>query len=182
MRIGPREIIFFLMLLAVLGASYWFVFRPQNMEIRQARMEIEHKERVLQKLARATSQTANLARANEEVRQAIERIEARLPSSKEVDVILQQVADLARSHQLDLPKVKSAKPVAAAAYMEQPLEMHMRGDFSRFYAFLLDVERLERITRMPDLEIKRADKGNGETEAVFTLSIYFEPGEDEGGA
>jgi len=182
MRIGVREVLFFLMLLAVLGASYWFVFRPQNQEIQQARSEIEHKERVLQQLARATSQTSSLAAANEQVRQKIARIEARLPSSKEVDVILEQVADLARSHDLDLHKVKSHKPVAAASYMEQPLEMRMRGDFTSFYAFLLDLERLERITRIPDLQLKRSDKGDGQTEAVFTLSIYFQPDDEEGGA
>jgi len=167
------------MLLAVLGAAYAFVFRPQNLEIAQARMEIEHKERVLQKLAIATSQSENLAKANDEVREAIGRIEARLPSSKEVDVILQQVADLATNHGLDLSKVTSKKPVAAATYMEQPLDMRIQGDFSRFYAFLLDVERLDRITRIPDLSIKRTDEGNGETKGFFTLSIYFEP-DDEG--
>ncbi len=181
MRFGIRELVFVLVLLAVPLASFWFVFRPQNTEISQAKKEIEHKEQMLQSLAAATAKTADLAKANEEIRRAIELIEARLPTNKEVDVVLDQVAEIAAGRKLDLQKVKSEKPVRAAAYMEQPLEMKITGPFEGFYSFLLDVEQLDRITRMPKMKVKRSDKVDGVVEATFTLSIYFESDEAPGG-
>jgi len=178
MRFGFREIVFLIVLLAVPVASYWFVFRPQNKEIERARQEIAQKEAMLRKLAQVTSQSEDLAALNTEIAEAISMIEAQLPSAKEVDVVLAQVAALAEENKLSLEKVKSDKPVAAAAYMEQPLKMVITGDFDGFYSFLLDLEKLDRITRMPDVDIERSRDVDGAMEAEFTLSIYFEA--DEG--
>jgi hypothetical protein len=36
------------------------------------------------------------------------------------------------------------------------------------------VEQLPRITRVPDMKLKRADDADGSTKTVFTLSIYFQ--------
>ncbi len=181
MRFGPRELFFIIVLLAVPVAAWWFVFRPQNEEIEQAKNEISHKEQMLRDLDQATAQTDSLAAANEEIRSAIELIEARLPTTKEVDVILEQVADIATGNKLELVKVKSEKPETFSTYMEQPLEMEIKGPFEGFYSFLLDLEQLERITRMPRLEIKRSDKEDGVIQATFTLSIYFESESEIGG-
>jgi type IV pilus assembly protein PilO len=179
MRFGVREAIFFLVLLMVPIAAFWFVFKPQNDEIRQARKEITHKEAMLASLDEATARTADLAAANDEIRTAVEMIESRLPSTKEVEIILEQVAQIATDANLELKRVKAEKPVPAATFMEQPLEMKIQGPFERFYAFLLDLEQLDRITRMPDLVIERSDKSDGDIEATFTLSIYFEAGAAE---
>lgn len=174
MRFGFREIIFLFVLLAVPTASFWFVFRPQNDEIEQARQEIAHKEEMLRKLSEVTEQTEDIAALNSEIGKAIEMIESRLPTAKEVDVVLSQVAEIAEGRRLSLEKVKSDKPVTAAAYMEQPLNMIITGDFEGFYSFLLDLEQLERITRVPNLKIERSREEDGAMKAEFTLSIYFE--------
>ena len=167
MKFGNREFVFVAVLLAVPVSSFWFVFRPQNAEIAQAKREIEHKEKMLGALADATAHTADLAKANEDISRAIELIEARLPTNKEVDVILEQVANIARGNNLELTKVRSDKPVQAAAYMEQPLTMVIRGNFDGFYSFLLDLEQLDRITRMPQLNIERLR----ETPAMMSPAI-----------
>jgi len=174
MRFGPREFVFILVLLAVPVAAWWFVFKAQNKEIAQAKQEIAHKESMLTKLSEATAQTEDLAKVNEDIWKEIQEVEARLPSGMEVDVILQQVAQIAISNDLRLPKVKSAKPISSAGYMEQPLEMKIEGNFDAFYTFLLEVERLDRITRMPEIAITRSTEVDGMIEAEFTLSIYFE--------
>ena len=176
MNFGLREIIFTFVLLAMPLASYWFVFRPQNADIEQARKEIEHKEQILEKLAAATARNEDLKKINDEIASGIALVESRLPDNKEVEVVLEQVATLARESRLALPLVRSAKPVPAATYMEQPLEMTITGDFDHFYEFLLKLEELERITRMPTLKVEKVDDEDGAMEASFTLSIYFEPG------
>lgn len=175
MNIGLRELLFMIVLVAMPMSSYWYVFRPQNTEIQAARAEIEHKEQMLAKLAKATARNDDLLKVNQEIAQGIATVESRLPDNKEVEIILGQVATIARESNLALPKVRSANPVPSAKYMEQPLDMVVNGDFDDFYKFLLGVEELDRITRMPNMKIKKLDDVDGSIEAEFTLSIYFEP-------
>jgi type IV pilus assembly protein PilO len=194
MRFGLRELMLLAILLAVPLSSYWLVFRPQNAEITQARQEIEHKRSVLDKLREETSRSRDLERANNEIQQSIHAIEARLPNSTEIDAVVRQVSDLAVEAGLPAPQLKSLKPVKAALYMEQPLEMTIPGDFKNFYQFLLKVEQLPRVTRILDLTLKRNDekekrgpKDKRELEekkpamtSQFTLSIYFQDDTNQG--
>ena len=62
--------------------------------------------------------------------------------------------------------------------MEQPLTLKTQGDFRGFYAFMLMLEQLPRVTRISDLEIKAPRRARdvepGDVEIEFTLSIYFQ--------
>lgn len=175
MRMGFREVFLLAVLLMLPLSSYWLVFRPQNAEIGHAKREIEHKRLMLEKLQETTARNEDLQRANEEIRKNILSIEARLPTNKEVDAIVRQVSDLAVESGLEPPSVESDKPVAAAMYMEQPLKMKIKGNFTGFYDFLIKLEQLPRITRILDLKITRAREADGHMLAEFVLSIYFQP-------
>lgn len=175
MRIGFRETLLLVVLLAMPLLSYWLVFRPQNLEIGQAKREIEHKQAMLSKLQETTSRNEDLQRMNEEIRKNIEGIEARLPTNKEVDSVVRKVSDLAIESGLEPPAIESDKPVAAATYMEQPLKVKITGNFNGFYRFLIKLEQLPRITRIPDMKIVRSNDADGHMKAEFVLSVYFQP-------
>lgn len=171
-----RQVLIFLVLLAMPVSAYFMVFRPRNAEIARAKLEIAHKEDMLAKLREATKQTEDLAKANEQVRASIEAIRSRLPGTKEMDNVLRQVSGLAGKAGLKVPLFKKDdKTVPAGLAFEQPLNIEMTGDFDGFYQFLLDLEQLPRITRLTDLDITRSDKVDGEMKAKFSLSIYYEP-------
>lgn len=170
-----RQAIFFALLIALPVASYFFVFKPQNTQIEKAKKEIEHKRTMLDKLKQATAQTEDLARQNEQIATAIESIEARLPDGKQMDDVLRQVSSLTAKAGLRVPIFKrSDKVLTAGTAMEQPLNIEIAGDFDGFYQFLLDLEQLPRITRIPDFSIVRSDKVDGEMNTKLTLSIYYE--------
>ncbi len=170
-----RQVIFFMLLIALPIASYFFVFKPQNDEINKAKKDIEHKQAMLEKLQAATAQTADLARQIEQIKTEIQSIEARLPSGKEMDNVLRQVSNVAAKNDLKVPNFKrSDKILTAGTAMEQPVDIEITGDFDGFYKFLLDLEQLPRITRIPDFSIVRSDKVDGEMKTKFTLSIYYE--------
>jgi type IV pilus assembly protein PilO len=167
----------FLMMATLVGvpvSSYWLVFRPRNAEIVAARAEIDHRQQMLERLREETRRNTDLELANEEIAKSVASIEARLPSNKELDEIVRSVSDLAIESGLGAPSMKSAKQVKAALFMEQPLEIQMTGDFRKFYDFLIRLEQMPRITRVPDMKLKRLDEGDGNTKAEFTLSIYFQ--------
>src|ERR1043165_1448801 len=175
MRFGIRELLLLGVLLALPLTSYWMVFRPVNGEIGQAKSEIEHMRLRLAKVQESTARNLDLQRENEESRRQIEAIEARLPSSKEVDLVVPQVSAPAVEAGPEPPAIESAKPVTAAVYMEQPLKMRIAGDFNGFHEFLRRLEAMPRITKILDMKLTRATDVNGHMKAEFTLSIYFLP-------
>jgi len=175
MRIGVRQMLFMVLLLAVPLASFFLVFRPQNREIEKAKVEITLKRAMLEKLRAATAQTDDLEAANAEIRQSIAAIEARLPSGKEIDTVLREVAQIAARHGLKIPEFKKAdKALSAGEALEQPLEVEVTGDFDGFYRSLLDLEKFARITRLSDMKIVRTDESNGSMKAVMKLSIFYQ--------
>ena len=174
MKIGPREGAVLGLVLAIPIASYALVFAPQNKDIAAAMMEISHKQEVLDALRVETARNADLAEANVEISDRIAEIEARLPSDKEVDNIVRQISDLAVNSGLTPPTLASGKPIAAGTYWEQPLTVTTTGNFTGYYRFLQKLERLPRITRIPDFELRRDPKNNGVVAIEFTLSIFFQ--------
>lgn len=177
MRFSTRELILFLAVLLVPIVSYFVIFKPQSANIEHAQSEIQHKKEMLSSLRLETARNEDLREANEAILARIDEMEALLPSDKEIDTIVRQVSSLAIESGLSPPTLKSSKPVPAARFREQPLEMSTGGSFEGFYGFLLALERLPRITRIVDMVIKDTTKDGMEIEAQFTLSIYFQTGE-----
>ena len=174
MQFGTRELVLFLAVLMLPIVSYFVIFQPQNNNILQAQSEIEHKREILDSLRAETRRNDDLAVANEAIEGRIDEMESWLPSNKEIDLIVRQVSSLAIDSGLTPPTLKSSKPVAAARFREQPLEMTTAGSFEGFYEFLLAIEQLPRITRIVDMVIKDSTKEDIEIEASFTLSIFFQ--------
>ncbi len=188
MRIGIREMVFFLVLMGLLTAYWWFVANPMNIQIAEGNQEIIVKQQKLRQLEAATQQIEDLGKEIDKLTSAIQVFEAKLPEEKEVEVILKEVWQLAAKHGLKPRSVRAEKPIKSPRHSELPLKMVIAGDFDGFYSFLLDVERLSRITRIPQMQLTKLsreasaqlkDSKEGAMEAAFTLSIFFEPGDKE---
>lgn len=52
--------------------------------------------------------------------------------------------------------------------------MELHGDFSAYYSFLLDLEKLDRIAKIRELTLKKKPKLEGQIEATFVMSIFFQ--------
>ena len=181
MKLGVRQLFTLAIVLLIPVVSFAVVFRPQNAEIDAAMAEISHKRQVLDRLRSETASNTNLRDANEKIAERIRKDEARLPSSKGVDQIVRQVSGLAVDSGLAPPSLKSLKPLKAAMYWEQPLEMSTSGTFKGFYEFLRRMERMPRITRILSMKITRGIVGEDEPEVSvkFTLSIYFQDDKED---
>lgn len=174
MRIGLRELLFLVVLLGMPAAAWWFVFKPGGQELIDARAEIEAKSDKLEQLDSVARHIEDMGPEIQRLTDAISVFEAKLPAEKEVDVILKQVSQLTARHGLKPLTVKAEKTVKSARYSELPLKMKVHGDFNGYYSLLLDIERLSRITRVPQMKLVKSRDAEGQMEAEFTLSIFFE--------
>ncbi|MEM0913091.1 MAG: type 4a pilus biogenesis protein PilO [Planctomycetota bacterium] len=176
MKFGPRELLFVALLIAMPVSAYFYVFQPRTETIEEARAEIIRMQGKLNQLEQATRDMPDLGAEIAKLAQAIELYEQRLPQREEVDGILEDVWRVAVANKLEPVSVRTQQVIGTATYSELPIRMKIKGDFDGFYQFLLDVEKLPRITRLPDLRLtKSRDKeGEGQMVAEITLSIFFE--------
>ncbi len=175
-----RRIIYVLVLLAVPLATWQFVFIPRNQDIAEAMASIQERETRLQQIATVVATLGDLREAVRAGEAAIDRVEAKLPSRRDVETMLEQLWQVARRNDLTVKSVKTMSPVTSTVYRELPLKVQLKGPFEGYYRFLLELENLPRITRIFNMEIKRNDPGRasdddppGTITADFELSIYF---------
>jgi type IV pilus assembly protein PilO len=175
MKFGAREMLFLCVMLGLLGCTYVFVFNKANAKRETLRDEIQQKQQELNNLRDSTAGVEDLNHKIGELQQAITFFESKLPQEKEVDKILAQVSKMAEANSLVCKTVKPLKPERAANYREQPIQLSLEGDFNGFYSFLLQLEKLPRITRVTQMNLAKINGHDGEMTAQITLSIFFEP-------
>lgn len=186
MRFGTRELIFLVLLMAVPVGAY---FSPMDMpvpglkrlnaQIAEAQADIDRKREKLGQLEAATQNLDSLTAEIDKLTEAIAMFEQKLPAQQEVEVILRDVWQLAANHNLTPRRIRTDEITATAEYAELPIRMDIDGNFDGFYAFLLELEQLPRITRLPSMTLTKNRTEEGNMEADIVLSIFFDEAEGE---
>lgn len=175
MKLGLREMLFFSAMLGLLACAYFVFFNKLNTRREQLQSTISSKQRALTNVRQATAGIDDLNRKIEELQKAIVFFESKLPQEKEIDKILKEVWQMAEANSLQTKSIKTLRGERAASYSEQPIQMSLSGDFNGFYSFLLQLEKLPRITRVTQMNLAKISDRDGEMQAQLTLSIFFEP-------
>jgi type IV pilus assembly protein PilO len=175
MRFGLRELIFVSLMLGLLVSTYVFVFKKANARRDTKLSEIEQMDKALLNLRRATAGIDDMGRKITELQKAIDFFASKLPQAKEMDKVLTEVSQMAEANSLQSKTVKSLKTERGGNYSEQSIQMNLSGDFNGFYSFLLQLEKLPRITRVTNMKLEKINDRDGEMQAQLTMSIFFEP-------
>ncbi|HYO10842.1 MAG TPA: type 4a pilus biogenesis protein PilO [Tepidisphaeraceae bacterium] len=179
MKFGIREVIFVVVMLGLLGSTNYFVFSKANKRKAERLTDIRARQQALSNLQQATAGIEDLNRKIDDLQKAITFFEGKLPQEKEVDKILKEVWQMAEANSLQTKSIKTMRSERGPNYSEQPIDMNLSGDFNGFYSFLLQLEKLPRITRVTQMNLTKINDRDGEMQASMRLSIYFEP--DSGG-
>ncbi len=176
MKFGLREIIFFKLMIGLLLASYFFGFKRMQEKRQAYETEITVKQQRLADLARASRDIDDMSQRLQKLEQAINIFEKKLPEEQEVDSILNHVTALVERHKLYSKSFKpNPKVTAGPNFRERQIELTLSGNFFGYYAFLRDIERLERIIKITDMKLTRIDNQDGQMQAVMKMSIFFDP-------
>ena len=175
MKFGLREIIFVAAMVGLLACSYLLVFKKAAQRRADITADIAKKQRDLVELDRATAGIADVSKKIDDLQKAIEFFESKLPQAKEIHVVLKDVTDKARDNNLTVKTFRTGTSRRFANYSEQPIQMSLSGDFNGFYSFLLQLEKLPRITRLTQMKLEKINDKDGQMQAQMTLSIFFEP-------
>jgi type IV pilus assembly protein PilO len=175
MKFGIRELILVTAMIALLVCSYVFVFTKANAKRDKMKAEVATWRKELSTLDQKTAGIDNFSRKIDDLQKAILFFEKKLPQERDVEKILKEVSQMAEANSLQSKMIKPLKSERGGNYSEQTIQMNFAGDFNGFYAFLLQLEKLPRITRVSQLKLEKINDRDGEMAAQLTMSIFFEP-------
>ena len=174
MTSGSRKIVFFALLVALAYVSYAYMIKPANQHLAQEKIKVNEKRTKLLELKKATAAANDLTKQLEKVEEAITVFESKLPPRSEIHKVLENITRIAQTHGLTPKTIRTLKIKSNRGYIEQPLHMELHGNFNSYYSFLLELEKLDRITKIRELSLKKKAKTEGETAATFVVSIFFQ--------
>ena len=174
MSSSMRHVIFLVLILGMAYVSWAYMIKPANEHLTQQRAKMEVQRAKLQELEQATVAAEDLSQQLTKIEAAIAVFESKLPPSSEIHTVLENVTLIAQRHGLTPKTIRTLKNEENRGYIEQPLEMELDGNFNAYYAFLLELEKLDRITKIRELTLKKKSKQEGQTEAKFVTSIFFQ--------
>jgi type IV pilus assembly protein PilO len=172
-------VLFVALMIGLLGAGYYFVFKPGTEKREARKVEIAQKRKTLNDLKAATSGISDIERKIDELQAAIKFFDSKLPQEKELDKMINEISSLAERNGLQTKTIKTKKIERLAGYSELPVEISLAGDFKTadnrgYYAFLAQLEKHSRITRVGQMKVEKISGREGEMTASMTLSIFFE--------
>ena len=169
-----RKLVFFVLLAGVAIVGYQYMIRPANKHLAEAKQRVEAKLAKLSEFEKTTAAAEDLNKQLEQLQEAIMFFESKLPPTSEIHKVLEQVTLIAQKQGLKPKTIRTLEQKDNSGYVEQPLDMELEGNFNSFYSFLLELERLPRITKIREMSIKKQEKIEGQISADFIVSIFFQ--------
>jgi type IV pilus assembly protein PilO len=171
-----RRIIFFVALVGLAYVSHVKMIRPANAAMASQKALLIEKQAKLTKLQSAPAAAEELEDQLGRLSQAVIFFESKLPPASEIDSVLQNITIIAKRNNLASSTIKTLKTKSKNGYIELPLKMKLNGNYMSYYSFLLELEQLDRITKIRELTLTKDDENEGCMEASFTVSIFFRHG------
>ena len=169
-----RKVVFFVLLVGVAVVGYQYMIKPANARLAESKNRVDAKLTQLAKFQEASTAADDLSKQLEQLREAMEFFESKLPPKSQIHEVLEQVTVIAQREGLKPKTIRTLAKKDNSGYIEQPLKMALEGNFGSFYSFLLELEKLPRIMKIRELQLERLKNGDGEITADFIVSIFFQ--------
>jgi type IV pilus assembly protein PilO len=169
-----RKFVFFILLLGIAFCAYQYMIKPANRNLAEKRALVEKKMSKLAEFEKATVAAKDLNKQLEQLQKAVKFFEDKLPPKSEIHKVLEQVTLIAQKQGLEAKTIRALNKKDNSGYIEQPLKMQVAGDFNSFYSFLLELEKLPRIMKIRELDLKKETATEGQITADFIVSIFFQ--------
>jgi len=174
MTSGFRKAVFSALLFGVAVVGYQYMIKPANSHLADAKGRLETKLNQFAKFGKAAVAAESLTKQLEELEEAIKFFESKLPPKSEIDKVLHDITVIVQKQGLKPKTIRTLKEKDNSGYIEQPLKMELVGNFSAFYSFLLELEKLPRIVKIRELKLDKRASTEGQIAADFVISIFFQ--------
>ncbi|WP_018863062.1 type 4a pilus biogenesis protein PilO [Thioalkalivibrio sp. ARh3] len=154
---GVKALILVVIVLLILGLSYYFFIGEQRTELERA----ENREQQLRAEFEEKQQRAANLEAYEEQLEEMERMFASLlellPSSAEIPSLLVDISQTGLQAGLEIELFEPRGENRRDFYAEVPIRLRVRGDYEELAEFVSGTSALPRVVTMHDMHIRRGD-------------------------
>lgn len=165
----------------ILGAGYWFLWKPAMEELDQAKAkETELRQVFLDK----KKQAINLDLYKQQmvdIEKTFGTLLKQLPDKSQMDGLLTDINQAGLERGLEFELFKPGQEVQRDFYAEMPISIKVVGAYHNLGLFASDVSRLSRIVTLNNLTITSGGKGVKDNalvmEAVAKTYRYLDPSE-----
>jgi len=157
---APKILALVLLLIAVVGAGFYFYWMPLQEELDKA---VQEEDKLKKEYLDKKRQAVNLPELKKQlvqVGQYVATLEKQLPSKSEMDALLTDInqAGLGRGLQFELFRPGSVN--VKEYYAELPIAVRVTGNYHDLGAFASDIANLSRIVTLNDMSIATTPAGN----------------------
>lgn len=174
MNSGMRQVAFFLALIGMVYFGWAYMIKPANAALAQQKVELQKDLEKLAELEREKSKVKDLDSQMKQLEEAISFFENKLPHKSQIHQVLAQVTEIVNMHGLKPKTNKTERIIQHGGYVELPITMELEGSFMSFYQFLLELEKLDRITKIKNFKVKTIKDTPGDISTEFTMSVFFQ--------
>ncbi|MCH4810843.1 type 4a pilus biogenesis protein PilO [Vreelandella neptunia] len=161
-----------LALLAALCVMLWLVASEQ----REAYMAAQRNEvRLLSEYRSKASEAAFLPEMREQLATLegqMARLRTMLPTGAEIPALLDSISDAAVDNRLTIETIRLRPTLTQAHYVEQPLDIQVRGDYHQLARFSADIASLPRLVTQHDFTLEPVE-GRGDTLRLSLLARTY---------
>ena len=113
-----RKIVFFVLLAGVAAAGYQYMIKPANASLAEAKSRVDAKLAQLAKFQKATAAAEDMTKQLEQLQEAIEFFESKLPPKSQIHEVLEQVTVIAQKQGLKPKTIRTLKRKDNSGYIE----------------------------------------------------------------
>lgn len=151
---GLKAGIIGLIILALLGAGYWYFIKDQREALERAeRVEQQLRVEFRDKQHRAANLPAYEAQL-EEMERMFSSLLQLLPSTAEIPSLLVDISQTALTAGLEIELFQPRPEANRDFYVEVPIQLRVRGDYEHMAAFVSGISAMPRIVTIHDVFIR----------------------------
>jgi len=169
-----RKLVFLMLVVGLAWAGHRFVIYPAQQSLHESNERLKLNKMKLSEFERTTDVAMDLSKQMGQLRDAITFFEQKLPPTSEIYSVLEQITLIAQKQGLNPKSIRTLGQKQNSGYVDQPLEMKLEGDFSAFYSFLLEIEKMPRIMKVRKLDVNKTRQLEGEVSTDCIVSIFFQ--------
>lgn len=169
-----RKLVFLILVVGLAWAGHQYVIRPAQQSLCESKDRLKLNRMKLSEFEKTTNTAADLTKQLEQLRDAITFFEQKLPPTSEIYSVLEQITLIAQKQGLNPKSIRTLGQKKNSGYIEQPLEMKFEGNFTAFYSFLLEIEKMPRIMKVRKLDVNKTRQLEGQISSDCIVSIFFQ--------
>lgn len=150
----PKLGVLFIVLVLILGAAYWFVWKDQLAQIESEHGKTEQLKTTFVDKKKVAIDLPAYRKQLDDIEKQFGALLKQLPGKSEMDALLTDInqAGLGRGLQFELFKPAAAETVKDF-YAELPIAIRVTGNYHDIGAFAGDIGKLSRIVTLNDISI-----------------------------